>query len=232
MHRSKTRYGRTREGLCSHYLANLAAGDKLKLYLTSGLIQNPKIESPLILIGPGTGIAPLRSVMQYRLCKWSQIPRIGDVFLFFGCRKKDSDYLYRQEWEGIFKNNQALSEKSSPNDPDYFHHEFASVGDEKSIFSMTVAFSRDPKTVSDSIASSKSNYVTNKIDIHGKYLWELISVHNAQVIISGSAKQMPKDVKKAFKRIFTEFGDISESECDHYIDNLAKQKRYVVEAWS
>ena len=58
-----------------------------------------KVTAPVIFIGPGTGLAPFRGFLQERhLLKKSGAP-LGDTVLFFGCRKKDHDYLYQEELE-------------------------------------------------------------------------------------------------------------------------------------
>lgn len=58
-----------------------------------------KPTTPVIMIGPGTGLAPFRGFIQERhSLKQSGCP-MGDTVLFFGCRKKDEDYLYQEELE-------------------------------------------------------------------------------------------------------------------------------------
>lgn len=58
------------------------------------------ISAPLILVGPGSGIAPFRGFWHHRSCqiKESRSNIIGPVWLFFGCRYKTMD-LYREEKE-------------------------------------------------------------------------------------------------------------------------------------
>lgn len=51
---------------------------------------------PVILVGPGTGIAPFRGFWQHRLAQLMMKRQLGKMWLFFGCRQKELD-LYRSE---------------------------------------------------------------------------------------------------------------------------------------
>lgn len=51
---------------------------------------------PVILVGPGTGIAPFRGFWQHRLAQLMTKRQLGKMWLFFGCRQKELD-LYRSE---------------------------------------------------------------------------------------------------------------------------------------
>ncbi len=54
---------------------------------------------PVILIGPGTGVAPMRGFVQERAKQAESGQDVGRTLLFFGCRKRDEDFLYESEWE-------------------------------------------------------------------------------------------------------------------------------------
>jgi NADPH-ferrihemoprotein reductase len=54
---------------------------------------------PIILIGPGTGVAPMRGFVQERAKQAEAGENVGKTILFFGCRKRNEDFLYESEWE-------------------------------------------------------------------------------------------------------------------------------------
>jgi sulfite reductase alpha subunit-like flavoprotein len=92
-----------RQGLCSRYLASLPEGSILNI----GLERNDSFyklaklhpERPLLLIAPGTGLAPARSLIWERaLIAFKDNARVGTNYLFFGGRNKSADYFYKEEW--------------------------------------------------------------------------------------------------------------------------------------
>ncbi|WP_366296603.1 cytochrome P450 [Paenibacillus sp. AN1007] len=103
-------------GVASCYLAERVPGDRVLLFVEtpeSGF-QLPKDASvPIIMIGPGTGVAPFRGFLQARYALKQEGVSLGDAHLFFGCRN-DADFLYRDhllkfEQEGIVKVHTAFS---------------------------------------------------------------------------------------------------------------------------
>ncbi|KAF9502092.1 riboflavin synthase domain-like protein [Pleurotus eryngii] len=88
-----------RRGVCTSYLSGLAVGDKLSIGLQKGLLKLPKDPStPIICVGPGTGIAPMRAVIEDRIHSGMVSP--STLSLYFGCRSASKDQHYRSEWEG------------------------------------------------------------------------------------------------------------------------------------
>jgi sulfite reductase (NADPH) flavoprotein alpha-component len=87
---------RKRLGLASTFLAERAApGDTLKVYVQKahnfGLPDDPNI--PIIMVGPGTGVAPFRAFLQERQATGAP----GQNWLFFGHQRSASDFFYREE---------------------------------------------------------------------------------------------------------------------------------------
>jgi len=89
-------HGRKREGVCSSYLAD-RVGTTIPSYFHPN--KNFKLPQdgnvPIIMVGPGTGIAPFRAFIEERRALGST----GKNWLFFGDRSSKTDYLYGEEWE-------------------------------------------------------------------------------------------------------------------------------------
>ncbi len=68
---------------------------------------------PIIMIGPGTGIAPFRGFIQERMWQVKKGKNVGKTILFYGCRNRNQDYLYREELEELCKQ---LEERKNQND--------------------------------------------------------------------------------------------------------------------
>jgi sulfite reductase (NADPH) flavoprotein alpha-component len=95
--------GRIRFGACSTYLADRIEVDgKIAVFIE----KNPAFklprheETPIIMIGAGTGIAPFRAFLQHREAAGMK----GKTWLFFGERRFQSDFLYQVEWQKLLKN--------------------------------------------------------------------------------------------------------------------------------
>jgi len=54
---------------------------------------------PVIMVGPGSGVAPFRGFIQERAEQARRGDSVGETVLFYGCRKKSEDWLYKEEWE-------------------------------------------------------------------------------------------------------------------------------------
>ncbi|MED1063402.1 assimilatory sulfite reductase (NADPH) flavoprotein subunit [Bacillus licheniformis] len=91
-------HGRDRKGVCSVLCAErLQPGDTLPVFIQPNknfkLPENP--ETPIIMVGPGTGVAPFRSFMQER----EETGASGKSWIFFGDQHFVTDFLYQTEWQ-------------------------------------------------------------------------------------------------------------------------------------
>jgi len=94
--------GRIRGGACSTYLADrIEIDSQVSVFIE----KNPAFklpeneETPVILIGAGTGVAPYRAFLQHREANNQK----GKTWLFFGERRFHSDFLYQVEWQKLLK---------------------------------------------------------------------------------------------------------------------------------
>lgn len=92
------------QGVASNHMLRLAtsASPQLHVYVRPSTFHLPSDAStPVILVGPGTGLAPMRAFLQERRHQCAvQSQRVGETVLFFGCRGRDEDFIYRDELEG------------------------------------------------------------------------------------------------------------------------------------
>ncbi len=93
-------HGLDREGVCSGHLGDRApVGGTMPIFLHENnafrLPENPA--APVIMIGPGTGIAPFRAFLEERQAKGEK----GRNWLFFGEQRRVSDFLYEQQFNAM-----------------------------------------------------------------------------------------------------------------------------------
>ncbi len=102
--------GRSKRGACSSFLAELAVEDEqVPIFIESNPnFRLPKnSETPIVMIGAGTGIAPYRAFVQHR--ELADNP--GKSWLFFGNRHFETEFLYQTEWQNFLKSG-ALTKMS------------------------------------------------------------------------------------------------------------------------
>ncbi|HLH54693.1 MAG TPA: sulfite reductase subunit alpha [Verrucomicrobiae bacterium] len=92
---------RHRKGVCSTYLAErVERVRQVPIFLHSNRKFRPPADgSPMVMVGPGTGIAPFRAFLQERRARGAA----GKNWLFFGDQRSATDFLYREELEGLSK---------------------------------------------------------------------------------------------------------------------------------
>lgn len=92
-------FGRKRQGVCSSWLAErIGENTDIPCFITAGKgfrLPEPEEETPIIMCGPGTGIAPFRAFLQERKTSSAK----GDAWLLFGEIHEDTCFFYKDEWE-------------------------------------------------------------------------------------------------------------------------------------
>ena len=162
--------------------------------------------TPILMIGPGTGIAPFIGFLQHRehQRKNCGLSSYGPMWLFFGCRHKNRDFLYRDELE---------------------HH--LSTGALTKLF---VSFSRDGQ---DNLqAHPLPCYVQHNLQQHSTAVADLIFSQGAVVYICGDAKNMARNVLETFLEIFQQYKGISLEEARKELMKLRTEERYHEDVWT
>jgi sulfite reductase alpha subunit-like flavoprotein len=99
---------RIRLGVATRYIASLRPGQRISVTLEKGGLGFKKedVSRPVVMIGPGTGVAPMRNLIYERMAVREQMgispPTLkeGDI-LFYGCRNREADFFFRDEWDHI-----------------------------------------------------------------------------------------------------------------------------------
>ncbi|KAJ2454254.1 hypothetical protein EV183_001620 [Coemansia sp. RSA 2336] len=167
--------------------------------------------TPIIMIGPGTGLAPMRAFIQERAQAARENPGqpMGTALLFFGARTEEHDYMYREELEQLFEDIRQAAPQSQ----------------------IITAFSRDqPQKI----------YVQHRLAEHGELVYRTLlsgqqrlgGAPKAHVYVCGDAKNMAKDVSKALASLIAEREAISEQVAASWISDMRKLSRYQEDVWS
>lgn len=195
---------RRRYGVCTRYIATLKQHQEISIRVQEGYldVKPDELDVPVVLIGPGTGLAPMRSMIHERAV-WARASNrrltgkaLDGDFLFFGCRSEQGDYFFRMEWEQ-FSTSENLS---------YF-----------------TAFSRD--------GDKPKQYVQDLIRVNGARVCEALLQRNGKVYVCGSSGNMPKGVRRALLDVFVEHKKIEAEEAEKLLQKLEKSGRYKQETW-
>ncbi|MBY4130050.1 molybdopterin-dependent oxidoreductase [Rhodococcus fascians] len=94
-------HGVARRGVCSTYLADHAANHDVGIFVQKSAHFKPPEDptTPMIMVGPGTGIAPFRAFLQERRA----LGHTGPNWLFFGEQHADTDFYYRDELTAMLR---------------------------------------------------------------------------------------------------------------------------------
>ncbi|GIL91122.1 hypothetical protein Vretimale_9568 [Volvox reticuliferus] len=189
--------GRVHEGVCSTWLKRHGDGAAVPVFVRHSqfkLPQSPKI--PIIMVGPGTGLAPFRGFLQERAALLATGMELGPAHLFYGCRSRHHDYIYQEELEAYVASG-VLS-------------------------NLHLAFSRDQST---------KDYVQHHVERQAAILWPLISECGAHLYVCGDAKNMAKDVHKAFVGLVQTANGCTGTQAEAVVKELSDSGRYQRDVW-
>ncbi|XP_058444522.1 NADPH--cytochrome P450 reductase isoform X1 [Malaya genurostris] len=105
----ETKTGRVNKGVATTFLSqkhpmNGEPLPRVPIFIRKSQFRLPaRTETPVIMVGPGTGLAPFRGFIQERDFHKKDGKEIGQTILYFGCRKRSEDYIYEEELEDYAK---------------------------------------------------------------------------------------------------------------------------------
>ncbi|KAK9469199.1 hypothetical protein V1512DRAFT_255723 [Lipomyces arxii] len=198
----RTMLKRIRQGVCTRYVSDLKVGDHLLYEISPPQAKTPSSDTPVLLIGPGTGVAPLRWLLMNRMKSSST------SLLVFGNRFRNADWYYKSNWKSI-------------------DNEIEST-DENGIVTITggnctvhCCFSRD---------GNKVKYVQDVLsrqDISASVAQMLVK-QNGYVWVCGSKGKMPRAVRNVIEAAIDRIPGYSGQAV---VAELDRQGRYVEETW-
>jgi sulfite reductase alpha subunit-like flavoprotein len=100
----KTKMRKIRRGVMTKWISTWQPGDVIpRVRIAKGTMElPPSADIPLITIGPGTGVAPMRSFLEERVVTEGAAQNV----LLFGCRYHDKDFYYKEQWQNYQNNGQ------------------------------------------------------------------------------------------------------------------------------
>ena len=242
------------EAVCAPYLSGATDIDSRFATVHVKIFPKPtadfrlpvSLSTPMILIGPGTGVAPFIGFLKHREAQFTsmdstkvakevsegtwrggfdfeeeELPvsrqdakglvmgadyrsdqRFGDIALYYGCRYRDHDWLYKAEMQSL--------EKSGI------------------VSHLNVAFSRDN-------GASKC-YVQDKLRNDAESIVKMVTDNKATIYICGDGNAMAKDVQNALVEIFAKHSFSSSGDATQqakaYVEDLKSRNKLVLDIWS
>uniref|UniRef100_A0A0G4FWH7 Flavodoxin-like domain-containing protein n=1 Tax=Chromera velia CCMP2878 TaxID=1169474 RepID=A0A0G4FWH7_9ALVE len=177
--------------------------------------------TPLILICPGTGLAPCRALIQER--HWllslrtpmgSRVEKRPRDLVFLGFRHRSKDFLFEGEWpeEDADVSTSSVSKQSSS--------EYAGW------LSARIAFSRDD--------TERKVYVQDKLEEAAEEVTDLLLNHGACIGVCGRAHPMPSQVRDIIVEILEKHAKpngMSKENARAYLNELVRRRRYIEDTW-
>uniref|UniRef100_A0A8C7KZK2 Methionine synthase reductase n=1 Tax=Oncorhynchus kisutch TaxID=8019 RepID=A0A8C7KZK2_ONCKI len=205
-----------RQGLCTGWLYDLVNPillnpRKAQPSSTPTLPKNcsfhlpSDLSKPLIMIGPGTGVAPFIGFLQQREKEREENPEaeFGETWLFFGCRHRDRDFLFREELQG-----------------------FVGKG---TLNHLKVCFSRDTQMGTETKTGPR--YVQHNLLLHAKDLTNLLLKENGYLYVCGDAKNMAKDVNETLIEMVSAELQLDKLDAMKRLAGLREEKHYLQDIW-
>lgn len=197
-----------RKGLFTGYMDNLYRKSMNGEIMSIFNCKNPSfrlpksLDKPLVMIGPGTGVAPFIGFLEFLKSHYADNSAIKrpPTWLFFGCRHKDKDYLFRDKLEGLSKSG-------------VLDH-------------LLVAFSRHSDSPD---GDSEPKYVQDNLRLSSESIFDLLR-HDAVFYVCGNARNMAKDVRRGIFDILAQ--KMSNDDANELLESMVTGGRYKEDVWA
>uniref|UniRef100_A0A4W5JQQ9 Methionine synthase reductase n=1 Tax=Hucho hucho TaxID=62062 RepID=A0A4W5JQQ9_9TELE len=193
-----------RRGLCTGWLSDLVSRGVTCVCNCSFRLPSD-LSKPLLMIGPGTGVAPFIGFLQQREKEREENPeaKFGETWLFFGCRHRDRDFLFREELHGFVGNG--------------------------TLTHLKVCFSRD--TPMGTETETGPRYVQHNLLLYAKDITNLLLQENGYLYVCGDAKNMAKDVNETLIKMVSAELQLDQLDAMKRLAGLREEKRYLQDIW-
>eukprot|EP00435_Cladocopium_sp_Y103_P021944 s943_g5.t1 len=228
--------GRVHYGLASTMLGQLPVGGcvpGMVRTLQSDFHLPDDKSAPIIMIGPGTGLAPMMGFLQDRPpaagCKQRLIEVAGDLDETPKFRVSRVITCRCEEREALLKKKEKLGEAilffgCRARDQDYlYENELQAHLKSGALSTLHVAFSRE---------AGQKVYVQDKIWEQRADVWRVLSDPKSVVFICGDARAMAPDVKRSFQRVIENCGGRSNSMAANLLASMVEAGRYLEDVWA
>jgi sulfite reductase alpha subunit-like flavoprotein len=220
----------------NHSYSDPACPQKLVLRVfhkpTLGFRLPGSVGTPLVLVGPGTGVAPFLGFLEHREC----------------VEKQRQSRAARETSCGIWRGTFEIEESDLPCEathvarfieaiaPGPIHLFFGCRGDRDFLFRNRLErFVTDGVLTTLDVAMSrqheKKEYVTDRLRLRGAEMCDLLLNRGACVYICGDGNNMAKDVFKTWIEILIVHGEMTSSQAEDFIQDLKVRRRYLLDIW-
>ena len=237
-------YKRQRYGVCTQWLSTLSCSTTdteifIPLHIKRGRVHPIPIDIPVLLIGPGTGIAPIMSILHDRDTNRKKLEQQQQQQEEEGEEDKkigvDGDVKMGKETKEMKEMQETNKNTKNVKDliffgcrhrlKDYlFENELNDLCQNEDV-QLNVAFSRD--------APPNKVYVQHLIGQNADAVWSIIDPKqgNGIIVLSGSSQKMPQDVMKILRRIVEKCGHMTEIQANKFLRVMKNRGRCIIECW-
>jgi methionine synthase reductase len=209
-----------RNGIATGFLKDLEKNSSF--YFLKRKFQNftfphfNDLNKPLLMIGPGTGIAPFISFLRSLKSHESELPHELNIHLYYGCRYPFKDLLFKQQ---LLKEFPKYLKKLSLSYSRLNMDELTENG-------------RKDECLNENFYLPKSKYVQDSIRHNSKEIVSLLNDQNGAVYLCGDAKNMSKDVLNCFTECFAKELTVTMDDAKKLLTNMINTKRYKQDIWA